>query len=108
MAHGLGAVKEMYLEPFARRFTAAGFLVRRPVMGSSEVSVYYLHYRRGAALFTSASGDERREIVDVRLKGAANGFDWDIEAMNQTGRIGSQAIDGVWGSQPARRSARDL
>ena len=76
-----------------RRFTASGFLIRRPVMGSSEVSVYYLHYRRGAAHFTSASGDERREIVDVRLKGAANGFDWDIEAMNQTGRIGSQAID---------------
>jgi len=76
-----------------RRLTASGFLIRRPVMGSSEVSVYYLHYRRGAAHFTSASGDERREIVDVRLKGAANGFDWDIEAMNQTGRIGSQAID---------------
>jgi len=76
-----------------RRLTASGFLIRRPVMGSSEVSVYYLHYRRGAAHFTSASGDERRKIVDVRLKGAANGFDWDIEAMNQTGRIGSQAID---------------
>ena len=76
-----------------RRLTASGILIRRPVMGSSEVSVYYLHYRRGAAHFTSASGDERREIVDVRLKGAANGFDWDIEAMNQTGRIGSQAID---------------
>ena len=76
-----------------RRLTASGILIRRPVMGSSEVSVYYLHYRRGAAHFTSASGDERRESVDVRLKGAANGFDWDIEAMNQTGRIGSQAID---------------
>ena len=24
MAHGLGAVKEMYLEPFARRFAEAG------------------------------------------------------------------------------------
>src|SRR5690349_19386112 len=24
MAHGFGAVKEMYLEPFARRFAAAG------------------------------------------------------------------------------------
>ncbi len=103
-------------------------------MGSSEVSVYYLHYRRGAAHPTSASGDERRESVDVRLKGAANGFDWDIEAMNQTGRIGSQAIDAwafgsvvgytlantswtphsVWAStrrpgiEPARRSTRDL
>ena len=76
-----------------RRLTASGILLRRRVMGSSEVSVYYLRYRRDAAHFTSASGDERREIVDVRLSGAANGFDWDIEAMNQTGRIGSQAIE---------------
>ena len=27
MAHGFGAVKEMYLEPFARRFAAAGIAV---------------------------------------------------------------------------------
>src|SRR5256885_9123821 len=27
MAHGLGAVKEMYLEPFARRFAEAGIAV---------------------------------------------------------------------------------
>ena len=118
-----------------RRLTASGILLRRRVMGSSEVSVYYLRYRRDAAHFTSATGDERREIVDVRLSGAANGFDWDIEAMNQTGRIGSLSIEawafgsvvgytlantkldassrsgrrrGVRGSQSTRRSARDI
>jgi hypothetical protein len=78
-----------------RRLTASGLLIRRPVMGSSQVSVYYLRYRLDAARFTSASGDERRESVDVRLSGAANGFDWDLEAMNQRGRVGSQAI-GAW------------
>jgi hypothetical protein len=31
--------------------------------------------------------NERRDSVDVRFTGAARGFDWDIEAMKQTGRI---------------------
>ena len=76
-----------------RRLTASGVLIRRAVIGFSEVSVYYLRYGRDAARFTSVTGDERRDIVDVRLSGAAKGFDWDIEAMNQTGRIGSLPIE---------------
>lgn len=42
--------------------------------------------------FPSATGNERREIVDMHLAGALHGFDWDIEGMNQTGRLGEQVI----------------
>jgi hypothetical protein len=44
-------------------------------------------------VFTSIPGDERRDIVDLRFSGTANGLDWDIEGMNQTGRIGAQTIN---------------
>jgi hypothetical protein len=39
------------------------------------------------------SGGERRDILDVHFAGAAKGFDWDAEAMGQTGRIARDDIE---------------
>jgi hypothetical protein len=75
------------------RLTFGGFLIRRHLLGSAQLSVDFARYAHDAAVFTSISGNERRDIVDVRFRGAAKGFDWDVEAMNQTGRIGTQGIE---------------
>ncbi len=74
------------------RLTYGGMRVERRLFGSSRVSVYYSRFTQDDAKFPSASGNERRDILDVRFSGAANGFDWDAEAMGQTGRIGGQSI----------------
>lgn len=74
------------------RMTVSGILIRRRLLESAQMSVYYGRYTRDSAQFISASGNERRDIGDIRFGGAMNGFDWDIEAMNQTGRIEDQAI----------------
>jgi hypothetical protein len=73
--------------------TLSGILIRRRLFESAQLSADYMRYSCDAAVFPSVSGDERRDIVDLRFSGAANGFDWDLEAMNQTGRIGVQIIE---------------
>jgi len=66
--------------------------VERKLFGSTGLSVYYSRFTQDGARFLTVKGNERREILDVRLAGAAGGFDWDLEGMNQTGRIADQAI----------------
>jgi len=73
--------------------TLSGVLVRRRLPAASQLSVSYMRYTRDDAVFASAAGHERRNIVDVRLTGAARGFDWNVEAMHQTGDISSQPIE---------------
>jgi hypothetical protein len=48
MAHGFGAVKEMYLEPFARRFAAAGIAVPHGERKYPETAVLLSCEGRGA------------------------------------------------------------
>ena len=76
--------------------TFSGLLFRRRLWQTSQLSVGYSRYTRDAAAFISVSGNERRANIDVRFTGTINGFDWDLEAMNQTGRIGAYAIK-AWG-----------
>jgi hypothetical protein len=73
--------------------TLSGVKVQRRLSGSTQLSVYYANYRHDAAAFTSVTGNERRNVVDIRTSGAVNGFDWDVEGMNQSGSIGAQAIE---------------
>jgi hypothetical protein len=72
--------------------TYGGVRVERKLFGSSELSAYYSRFTQDGAKFPSVSGNEDRDIVDVRLGGAANGFDWDLEAMGQFGQIGADDI----------------
>ena len=66
--------------------------VERQVTSSSSLSAYVGQFRQDDARFPSASGNERRELVEVRYTGVSGRVDWDAEAMSQNGGIGAQAI----------------
>jgi len=73
-------------------FQYGGFRVERKDVGPGELSAYYSRFKMDRATFLDASGDERRNIFDVRYAGALDDVDWDLEGMGQTGRIGDKNI----------------
>src|SRR6266567_4816713 len=78
MAHGLGAVKEMYLEPFARRFAEAG------------VAALVLHYRG----FGASGGEPRQRISPHdQMEDYRNALTW----LSLQPEIDADRL-GVWGS----------
>ena len=66
--------------------------LERQVTSSSSLSAYVGRFRQDDALFPSAKGNERRDLVEVRYAGINGHVDWDAEAMSQNGRMGAQAI----------------
>jgi Alginate export len=66
--------------------------IERQVTYSSSISAYVGQFRQDGVRFPSASGNEHRDLVDVRYAGSSGRIDWDAEAMSQNGRIGTQAI----------------
>jgi hypothetical protein len=77
-------------------FTFDGLRVERKVMESSALSVYYARYMQDGVNYLTVSGNERRDIFDSHFSGTIQSFDWDVEAMRQTGQIGGEAIE-AWG-----------
>jgi alginate export protein len=73
--------------------TFGGVRLERKFTASSGIAGYFARFNQDNARFIAASGNERRDIVDLRYFGSAAGFDWDLEAMNQTGRIGGKDIE---------------
>src|SRR5271163_1535754 len=78
MAHGLGAVKEMYLEPFARRFAKAG------------IAALVFDYRG-----FGASGGEPRQRISPRdqIEDYRNALTW----LSLQSEIDADRL-GVWGT----------
>jgi hypothetical protein len=74
------------------RLTYGGVRLERKLATGIEISASYSHFTQDHVRFPNASGDERRDILDVHFAGKARGFDWDAEAMGQTGRIGADDI----------------
>ena len=74
------------------RLTYGGVRIERRLFGVMGLSSYLSRFTQDDVTFPSAHGDEARNILDARLAGAAAGFDWDLEAMGQTGRIGQDRI----------------
>jgi alginate export protein len=72
--------------------TFGGVRIERKLTATTNVSAYYTHFTQADVHFPNASGDERRESLDVRFNGTAGHVDWDIEAMGQGGSIGGQDI----------------
>lgn len=75
-----------------RDFRFSTLRVERHVLGTNELSGYYSLYERSNARYLDAIGVEQRHIFDVRFAGQTNGFDWDLEAMGQTGHVAAKEI----------------
>jgi hypothetical protein len=72
--------------------TYGGVRLERSEVGPGQLSAYYSQFHQDGAHFLTAQGNERRDIFDVRYAGKTDGWDWDLEAMGQTGQIGRQSI----------------
>lgn len=66
--------------------------LERELTTSSSLSAYVGEFRQEAVRFPSASGNEHRDLAEMRFTGVIGRFDWDAEVMSQSGRIGLQAI----------------
>lgn len=66
--------------------------IERHVLGTNELSAYYSFFQKDNVRYLDASGDEKRNVFDVRFAGTLNHVDWDLEAMGQTGAIGGKEI----------------
>ena len=71
--------------------TYGGFRVERK-FESAKLSSYLSHFKQDNASFPSVSGNERRNIIDVRFAGNGAHFDWDLETMEQIGNIANKNI----------------
>lgn len=78
-----------------RDLTFSGVRFERQSVGPGDLSGYWSRYDRSNARFIDASGAERRDVWDLRYTGAQGRFDWDVEAMLQTGTVGDSRI-GAW------------
>ncbi|MBK3773702.1 alginate export family protein [Azospirillum brasilense] len=56
------------------------------------LDAYYIGYGNRAASFEGGQGREERHTLGTRLFGKADGWDWNWEAMLQTGRIDGDTI----------------
>ena len=78
-----------------RDLTFNGVRFERQSVGPGDLSGYWSRYNRANAHFIDASGPEHRDVWDLRYSGTHGRFDWDVEAMLQTGTIGGATI-GAW------------
>jgi hypothetical protein len=89
-------VQYRFVQPFddfsRGNFRFSTLRVERKVMGDNELSGYYSLYERASAQYLDALGEETRHIFDVRFAGKSVGLDWDLEAMGQTGQVGTKDI----------------
>jgi hypothetical protein len=69
-----------------------GARIERLVLGGKELSVYWSRFTNDNASWLAAKGPEQRDVWDIRFAGKQGRFDWDLEAMGQTGHVGSKAI----------------
>jgi hypothetical protein len=76
-----------------RHLTFSGVRFERQGAGPGDLSGYYSRYNRSNARFLDATGDEHRDVFDVRYTGKTGRADWDVESMLQTGHVGDKTID---------------
>nr|WP_277182228.1 alginate export family protein [Caballeronia sp. BR00000012568055] len=75
-----------------RDLTFSGIRAERQNVGPGDLSAYFSRYNRKNARFLDATGDEHRDVFDVRYAGNVSHIDWDIEGMYQSGHVGSKTI----------------
>jgi hypothetical protein len=89
-------VRDLGAQPFedysSEAFTFSMARAQRNLFGWATLSGYYAYYTLDNAKYLSVSGNEHRDIIDVRFYAKTNNFDGDIEVMSQTGSIGNDTI----------------
>ena len=73
--------------------TFGGARLERKFSEALSVTGYYANFTQADVTFPNAAGNERRDVFDLHVTGKKNGFDYDFEAMNQTGSIGADSIE---------------
>jgi len=73
-------------------FQYGGFRVERRNVGPGELSAYWSRYDLDNAHFLFAAGHEQRDNFDVRYAGDRAGWDWDLEAMAQSGYVATRTV----------------
>ncbi len=89
-------VQPQHEHPFddssSHHFQYGGFRVERKHVGPGELSAYFSRYDLDGAQYLDASGNERRNIFDVRYGLVVNHIDWDLEVMDQSGHVGDKTV----------------
>jgi hypothetical protein len=89
-------VRDLGAKPFENfssgDFTFSMARMQRDLFGWATLSGYYAYYSQDNARYLTVSGNERRDIIDVRFYAKTNDFDGDVEVMSQTGSIGNDTI----------------
>ena len=62
-----------------RHLTFSGVRFERQGVGPGDLSGYYSRYNRSNAHFLDATGDEHRDVFDLRYAGKVGRADWDVE-----------------------------
>src|SRR6202012_4592432 len=76
----------------SNRLTYGGARVERRLTKTISLAAYFSEFTQDNVRFPSATGNERREILDAHLNGTVGRYDFDLEAMGQTGRLGPQSV----------------
>ena len=73
-------------------YTYSGFRVERKVKEFGKINAYISHFKQDNVRYLFVSGNERRNILDVRFVGKGVALDWDLELMGQEGSIANKKI----------------
>ena len=73
----------------------SGLRARHGVGAPRQVDGYWYRYERDEAVFGGVRAAERRDVFGLQSTGRRGAFDWDVEAVYQTGRFGTADI-GAW------------
>lgn len=71
-----------------------GIYAKRKLGGENgSLDLYWLHSERPFASYNGTEGPERRETLGTRFAGTIGGFNFDLEAALQLGRVGAGDIE---------------
>jgi hypothetical protein len=72
--------------------TLTGAYATLPIGSVLKTDLYWLDYENDAAKYRGLSGVEERRTIGSRMFGDLDGFEWNLEAMGQTGTFRNQEI----------------
>lgn len=70
----------------------SGLRLRYGDRAVTRLDGYWYRYARDAATFGGTRAPERRDVFGLQCSGRSGVFDWDVEAVYQDGRFGSQDV----------------